>query len=47
MEVEACGNILFIYSVTNKSKNAECVSQLQRRTMQLLCTVAEKGIKTV
>lgn len=50
MRVEACGNILFpglSARVTNTSKNAERVSQLQRWTMQLLFTVAEMGIKRV
>lgn len=48
--VEACGNILFpglSASDTNKSKNADCVSQLQQRTMQLLCCLAEMGVKSV
>lgn len=48
--VEACGNIVFpglSASDTNKSKNLDCVSLLQQRTMQLLCCLAEMGVKRV
>lgn len=50
MEVEACENIVvpgLSASVTNKSKNADCVRELQWRTMQLLCCFAEMGLKRV